>query len=311
MTPGSHTKRISPNAYQALREALPVVFHYKRSYESYLRSALRDYPELLGGLNFGDLKRRVADELVGRLVANESRYQQTSLDLILAVSSMERFPDLEKHEDAVVKLAEARAAVAELRRWTAPFADQLDEQQEAASRRESSEQQAAALRAFADDLRVIKDEFYALHASDQPQDRGRRFERFVASLFELFDLEPRLAYSLESEQIDGSVTFDTDDYIVEARWTKEATRREDADVFAAKVRRKGKNALGLFVSVGGFSKGVLDAYSESTPFMAMDGVDLVAVLEQRIRLDDLLRRKKRHANETGECFFPVARIADV
>jgi len=29
-------------------------------------------------------------------------------------------------------------------------------------------------------------------------------------------LEPRLAYSLESEQIDGSVTFDTDDYIVEA-----------------------------------------------------------------------------------------------
>jgi len=34
-------KRISPNAYQALREALPVVFHYKRPYESFLRSALR------------------------------------------------------------------------------------------------------------------------------------------------------------------------------------------------------------------------------------------------------------------------------
>jgi hypothetical protein len=40
-------KRISPNAYQALRETLPVVFHYKRPYRAYLRAALRDHPELL------------------------------------------------------------------------------------------------------------------------------------------------------------------------------------------------------------------------------------------------------------------------
>lgn len=62
----STIKRISPGAYQALREALPVVFFYKRPFESYLRMALRDHPELLVGLNFRDLKRYVADELVGR-----------------------------------------------------------------------------------------------------------------------------------------------------------------------------------------------------------------------------------------------------
>ncbi|HEV8681489.1 MAG TPA: restriction endonuclease [Actinomycetota bacterium] len=149
-----------------------------------------------------------------------------------------------------------------------------------------------------------------MHAEESPQDRGRTFQRFLNTLFELFDLEPRLAYSLESEQIDGSVAFDTDDYIVEARWTKDPVGREDADVFASKVRRKGKNALGLFVSVSGFTRGALDAYSQATPFMAMDGVDLMAVLGQQIRLDDLLRRKKRHANETGECFLPVSRVTD-
>lgn len=37
----------------------------------------------------------------------------------------------------------------------------------------------------------------------------------------------------------------------------------------------------------------------------MDGADLLCVLDQRVRLDNLLRRKKRHANETGQCFFPV------
>lgn len=78
-------KRISSNAtYQALREALPVVFHYKRPFESFLRSALRDHPELLAGVNFGDLKRYVADEVVQRLVRDEVRYQQITIDLMVA-----------------------------------------------------------------------------------------------------------------------------------------------------------------------------------------------------------------------------------
>ena len=36
-----------------------------------------------------------------------------------------------------------------------------------------------------------------------------------------------------------------------ARRRKEPVQRDDADVFAAKVRRKGKNALGMFVIVPG------------------------------------------------------------
>ena len=61
--------------------------------------------------------------------------------------------------------------------------------------------------------------------------------------------------------------------------------------------------LGLFISVNGFTSGVYADYGHSTPFLAMDGGDLICVLEQRVRLDDLLRRKKRHANETGHCYF--------
>jgi hypothetical protein len=57
-----------------------------------------------------------------------------------------------------------------------------------------------------------------------------------------------------------------------------------------------------------FTAGVFIFYAHSTPFLAMDGADLVCVLEQRVRLDDLLRRKKRFANETGHCFFPAQRM---
>jgi len=40
--------------------------------------------------------------------------------------------------------------------------------------------------------------------------------------------------------------------------------------------------------------------------MTIDGPDLMAVLERRVRLDDLLRSKKRYANETGSCYFPAS-----
>lgn len=51
---------------------------------------------------------------------------------------------------------------------------------------------------------------------------------------------PRLACRLETEQIDGSLSFDTDDYSSEAKWIAEPVSRDTVDAFAAKVRRKGR-----------------------------------------------------------------------
>jgi hypothetical protein len=307
--PGKSTsKRISPGAYQALREALPVVFFYKRPFESYLRMALRDHPELLVGLNFRDVKRYVADELVDRLAQRERRYQQVTLQLMIEVASMERFPDLEKLEDAEARVPEARKAVAELRRWTERYAGAISEQERVAAERAAAMQQAEATRKFADEIEALRQRFMGMFAMTDPHQRGYAFQDFLDKLFILFDMEPRVAYAPPHEQIDGSLSFDTDDYIVEARWRKDAAEPADAHNFAGKVRFKGKNALGLFVSVNGFTAGVFNFYAHSTPFLAMDGADLMCVLEQRVRLDDLLRRKKRFANETGHCFFPAQRM---
>src|SRR5260370_2140573 len=112
-------RRIAPGAYHALREALPVVFWYKRPFESFLRTCLRDAPELLAGLNFGDLKRSVADGLVERLMTRESVYQQVTVELMLNIANMRRFPDLEKLEDGPTRVAAAERAVPQLRHRTA------------------------------------------------------------------------------------------------------------------------------------------------------------------------------------------------
>ena len=307
---GRAHQRIAAGAYQALREALPSVFWYRRPFRNFLSAALRDHPQLLAPLNFdSDSKREVADALVDRLLANEPGYRDVTLDLMLAVASMERFPDIEAHEDAEVRLPKAKAAVAELRQWTQKYAEDRAEREQQEALWRTKREDAAALRRFSDAVTTLREDFLQLHGMADANERGRKFESFLGELFALFDMEPRLAYVLDTEQIDGSLSFDTDDYIVEARWRSDPTSRGDADIFAAKVRRKGKNALGLFVSVGGFSQDALKEYANATPFMALDGAHLMAVLDQRVRLDDLLKRMKRYANETGSCYLPVSRLA--
>lgn len=91
--------RISTQAYEALREALPVITWNKRPFGTFLRTCLRDHGELLTGLNFSETKREVASKLIDPLVPRESRCQDVTLQLMLEVGSLERFLNLEQLKD--------------------------------------------------------------------------------------------------------------------------------------------------------------------------------------------------------------------
>ncbi|WP_157884943.1 MULTISPECIES: restriction endonuclease [Mycobacterium] len=302
-------KRISPQAYQALRDALPTITWYKRAFESFLRDALHRNPELLAGLDFnGATKRETADTLISRLVEKEPTYHTTTIQLMLDVGAMTRFPDVERikePEDRALRLREAHDAVGRLRTLTAPYREAVDARAKSAATRASQAAKRGVLKQFSDDLRALHDRYVILHSSDDPHGRGKKFELLLTDLFLLFDMEPRLSYSLAHEQIDGSLSFDTDDYIVEARWRKDRTEPGDLEIFKGKVERKGRNALGIFISVAGFTAGALDEYATRSPFVVFTGDDIYMVLDGRIRLDQLLRAKKRHVNETGNCHLPA------
>jgi hypothetical protein len=308
-TVSGRTVRIAPGAYQALRDALPLIIWNKRPYKQYVCAALREHPELLVGLDFDETKRAVADSLIDALIAREDRYRDLTLRLMVEVAGHESFPNLEQQQDRDVLVDKAERAVAELRRWTGRYASAVAERERLEAERAGEVRQEEALRRFVDDLSALRERFLALHGmNDRPQERGHLLEELLYDLFTLFDMEPRRPYKLPGEQIDAAVSFDTDDYIVEAKWWKTAIEKSDADAFAEKVRDKGKNALGLLISVNGLSRGARDKFRMRTPFIAVDGLDLMHVLSGAVRLDELLKRKRRYANETGDCYFPAARM---
>jgi len=307
-TTTAKAKRIDARAYNALADALAVIFWNKQPLARYLRGMLRDVPELLADLDFyGEKKRETAGRLVDHLL--EARYQAVTIALMLNIAAMDSFPNLEGRDDSAQLISQAQRAVASLRTWTERHEALIDEHEQYAQDIAAAAAKAATSRAFSASIQALRDQFLAMHAdASNPQARGKAFEGFLNELFGLFDLTPRAAYSLEREQIDGAFSFDTDDYILEARWWQEPIGREHLDVFKSKISRKGKNALGLYISVSGFTGDALQEYSASTPFITIEGGDLIAVLEERVPLDELLRRKKRHANETGECYFPASRM---
>lgn len=302
---------LSPTAYDALREALPRIVWYRAALETFLRARLSEHPELLVGLPFNARKRDVADQLINRMLDNKARYRAAAADLLADIAQMEQFPNIEKIPDSAERekwLHAARTAVAEVRQCTCAQRAVRAQQTRRAAQAQHNERMQQQQQ-FADTLAALQQRFVQLHAMNgKPQERGRLFEALLNDLFAAHDLRPRLPYALHAEQIDGAFSFDTDDYIVEAKWTKLKTSRDEMDTFACKVQRRGKNALGLFVSLAGFSPEGLNIYSTATPFIAVTGYDLALVLENRVGLADLLRAKKRHANETGSCMLPASTL---
>ncbi|MGW6791876.1 restriction endonuclease [Streptomyces chartreusis] len=308
MQSSARKKTMNPSAYLALVEALTAVFWNKRPFESYVRGMLKDHSELLARLDFNVTKREVSGQLVDLLRANEARYLDVTVALMLDVADMETFPNLVSQPDSEVMVAKATAAVADLRRWTAKQREVIAEHEAHAVTIAESAKKAQDGRAFAQAHDDLKQRFIVMLSATDKHQRGRDFEGFINELFGLYDLEPRASYVMEHEQIDGAFSFDTDHYVLEAKWWKDAIGRPLLDVFKANIERKGKNTLGLYISTSGFTSDALDVYAYSTPFITMDGLDFMAVLDQRIRLDELMRRKKRHASETGHCSLPVAKI---
>jgi hypothetical protein len=136
------------------------------------------------------------------------------------------------------------------------------------------------------------------------QKRGFAFEKFLNSLFMLFDLEPKESFRIVGEQIDGAFTFDGNDFLLEAKWQEKPIELGELYKFGGKIEGRLKLTLGLAVSINGFTQDYNESKSASLKTMLlMDGADLITVLENRIDLKDMLFRKRRHASDTGDIFF--------
>lgn len=246
-------------------------------------------------------KRDLARALVHDLVENQHKYGDVLVRLILTAADMPDPVALKHLEDGIRKYQTAREAIDVLRPLVDPYRKEQEEITEFQRRLQTSKDVNAFrqhMNQMIDDLKVN----FTASEKMPAQPRGYALEKILNEVFELFDLEPRKPFKVYGEQIDGAFTLEGTDYIVEAKWQAKPIAARDVTEFAGKVTRRLDNTLGLFVSMSGFQASVPDLVARTGrhSVLLMDGGDLTAVLDRRIRLDELITRKKRHAAETGD-----------
>jgi len=291
-------KKISPQQIIAVKEALSVIYWKKEDLQQFIKYTL-DNPTIVATINWNLTKREIVKELINRMVSRLDIYEKDLINLVFAVIDFNDFRNLAYWDEDGSKTKKAKEAVSNLRNLTKGFTQTNKEQEEAKARRIKAEQSVKKALSLEEELLQLKNEFNEIAINKNFHQRGFQLEKFLYKLFLLYDLEPKGSFKINGEQIDGAFTFQNTDYLLEAKWAKEVNR-SDLATFCYKVESKFKNAAGLLISIDGVTKEAVSTDFKS--IIIMDGVDLLAVLDHRISLSDLLFKKRRKASETGNIY---------
>lgn len=151
-------------------------------------------------------------------------------------------------------------------------------------------------------LEKLKQAFFDAVTNPNRQAAGYSLQDMLQELFNLFEIEYRKSYRNpnNTQEIDGHFCFRSFDYLVEAKWRKDQPTEAEIGAFKHKVDGKLQGTRGLFVSIPGFRKEVVEKFDErGSSIILMDGADLTHLLEGRVDLRDGLRTKIEAAAQRG------------
>jgi hypothetical protein len=154
--------------------------------------------------------------------------------------------------------------------------------------------------------------FDELARSEDHQQRGYLLQDLLNRLFDLHGLPVVKPFTRNEggEQIDGAFKLEGWHYLVECRWREKLANIRELDGLKGQVDRSGKQSMGLFLSVNGWSDNVppLLKQNPQKSILLMDGYDLRCVLAGEIDLHDFLAAKVAALSLDTEPFLGAAQF---
>lgn len=145
--------------------------------------------------------------------------------------------------------------------------------------------------------------------NEDAQRRGYLLQDLLNRLFDLHGIPVVRSFTRNDggEQIDGAFKLEGWHYLVECRWRKKLADIRDLDGLRGQIERSGRQTMGLFLSISGWSDNVVPLLKQNPikSIILMEGYDLRTVLEGRADLRDLLIAKLAKLNLDSEPFYGV------
>lgn len=298
-----------PEVIHALKDALKHAYWYKDDLRAFFLAC--DVPhKVITRQAWHDpqqYKIRIISAVVEELLISGDPGLGALRRMAKRLIELPNLDHLRRLEDGTKKVATARKAIDYLTTIAGTYDASL--KRDNATPKRAEPEKAVNARRLSEELSKLHEQFMALVATSDPNKRGYLFEKFLYELFVLHDLNPRGAFKITGEQIDGAFEFDNTQFLLEAKWEKNPLPAEPIDVFCRKIERKLDNTLGLFVSLNGFSDDALQAIRGNRPSaILMDGQDLAVVLQGIHDFRELLKQKIRHAAHTGDPFLRAMEV---
>ncbi|MDT9600439.1 hypothetical protein [Sphingosinicella rhizophila] len=205
----------------------------------------------------------------------------------------------------VQKAREVRGVLAEA---DARERAEADARSEAAARQHRREQRETLARQSA----LLLAQFDQAASSPDHQQRGYLLEDLLNRTFDLHGIPVLRAFRRNggAEQIDAAFELDGWHYLVECRWRARLADIRQLDGLAGQVARSGRQTMGLFLSIEGWSENVVPLLKQNPAkaILLMEGFDLRSVLDQRVDLRELLKAKISALNLEAEPYLSVAKL---
>jgi hypothetical protein len=297
-------KKISPQAIMALKEALSVIFWRKEDLQDFIKLSINNN-QILATIYWDGTKRGAVKELIERMTNRLDIFQNDLMNLLVAVTDFNDFSNLKHWDQDGTKTKTAIEAINKLRTHTKGHFQLTKEEEDGRQRKMAAEKVIIANKSLNDELSTLRDRFNLMATTSDLQKRGYQLEKFLYDLLLLYELDPKGSFKNYGEQIDGAFSFQGTDYLLEAKWKHQVDRGELAS-FCYKVETKFKTAVGLLVTINGVTGEAITPDFKS--IIIMDALDLMAILDGRISLPDLLFKKRRRASETGKIYLSYSQL---
>jgi hypothetical protein len=298
-------KKIPEDLKNSIKDCLLSVMWKKNDLTSALKNCNFNQKDL-SGLNNQHSKSEIIDIAFNNLSCREDRgatQMKSVIEMLINWSDFESY----YRNNGTLKKEQALKKIDNLKKILAKKTEQDQELQNKKEREEKikKEQQKPKL------LLDLNKRFLELcKMYELSQKRGYELEKLLHDIFVFFEIDVCKAFKLAGEQIDGSFNFKNQNYIFEAKWQSTSDAVNSLYTFAYKIESNTMYPRGVFFSISGYSEESIQIITKNKKpsLILIDSADLIAVLEGRITMSDLLSKKIEYAQTRGNIYVNIYQL---
>ena len=244
-------------------------------------------------------KRNIAPLILDAL-QERNGYADIVLNVVKIAASWERFELSAGEYEARAVKAKAQGILERHQLFEAEQAARRD-----AAREEQTREHLLARKRQLGLLLAMFDELAG--REENAQERGYRLQDLLNRLFDAFEIPVHRSFTRNegAEQIDGAFQIDGWFYLTECRWRQKLSDTREVDGLAGQISRSGRQTMGLFLSINGWSENVPRLLKQNTEkaIILMQGYDLRAILSEQVDLRDYILAAVKNLNLNAEPYL--------